>query len=316
MLLCAAGSLLMGYFSSTYTIMVLCLFVYSLGQHIFLPISSSIGMELAREGRTGRRLGQINSLTNLATVLGSFLIFIGFRFLGLDFKNTFALAAVGFALAALMLYAMRTKKIQQPRFYLKLRREYRLYYFLSVLYGTRKQIFMTFGLWVIVTIFNQPTSVVATLVTIGGIIGIIFQPLLGWAVDRLGERFVLSAEALLLVLVCFGYGFSKFLFAGNTAFIVICVCYLLDQMLISVNMARATYMKKIALDPQDVQPSLTASVTIDHFFSIIIALVGGIIWNNFGFQYVFLMGMLIALANFFAALRVRVPARAEGSISK
>jgi predicted MFS family arabinose efflux permease len=308
MLLGAVGSLLMAYVSYTYAMMVMCLFIYSLGQHIFLPISSTIGMELAKEGKTGQRLGQMNALTNLAAVFGSFLVVIGFRFLGFNFQLTFILAAVGFIIAAFLLYAMKTEKIQQPRLYLKLHKEYRLYYLLSVLYGSRKQIFMTFGLWVIVTIFNQPTSVIATLVTIGGIIGILFQPLLGRAVDHLGERFVLSAEALLLVVVCFGYGFSKFLFSENMAFLIICVCYLLDQMLMTVNMARATYMKKIALSPEDVQPALTASVTIDHFFSIIIALIGGVIWNYFGFQYVFLMGMLIAMGNFMAALRVRVPA--------
>ena len=75
----------------------------------------------------------------------------------------------------------------------------------------------------------------------------------------------------------------------------------------SVGIARSTYMKKIALDPGDVQPALTAAVTIDHIFSITVALLGGLIWNFFGFQYVFLMGVFIASINFFTALRVRVP---------
>ena len=79
-------------------------------------------------------------------------------------------------------------------------------------------------------------------------------------------------------------------------------------MLMSVNMARSTYIKKIALDPSHVQPALTSSVTIDHIFSITIALVGGTIWSAFGFQYVFLMGAAIAVMNFAAALRIRIPA--------
>jgi len=36
-------------------------------------------------------------------------------------------------------------------------------------------------------------------------------------------------------------------------------------------------------------------------------LLGGVIWSAFGFQYVFLLGMFIAIGNFFAALQVRVP---------
>jgi len=136
------------------------------------------------------------------------------------------------------------------------------------------------------------------------VIGILFQPLLGWAIDKLGERTVLASEAVILVFVCLGYGFAKFFFPADTAFLVVCACFLVDQMIFSVSMARATYMKKIALQPEHIQPALTAAVTIDHVFSISAALVGGVIWNAFGFQYVFLLGVLIAVINFFTALKI------------
>jgi MFS family permease len=307
MLLGVAGTLLLGFVSTTYAVVVICLFVYSMGQHLFIPAASTIGMELASAGKTGQRLGQLNSLRNLAAIVGSFVVFVGFKLLGFTFSHTFALAAVGFSVAAVLLFAMQKEKTVQPKTFLKLHKEYRLYYILSVLYGSRKQLFITFGPWVIVSVFNQPTQTMATLATIGGIIGILFQPLLGWAVDHLGERFVLAAEAVLLVVVCFGYGFARSLFPEGTAFLLICALYLLDQMLFSVNMARATYMKKIALRKEDIQPALTASVTLDHMFSIVVALVGGVIWNTFGFQYVFLLGVFIAAANFFAALKIRIP---------
>jgi len=160
---------------------------------------------------------------------------------------------------------------------------------------------------VIVTIFHKPTQTLATLYTIGGIIGILFQPLLGKTIDKFGERFVLTTEAFVLIFVCLGYGFSRSIFPENTAFLITCVCYLLDQMLFSVSMARSTYMKKIALDATDIQPALSAAVSIDHVFSITIALLGGVIWNEFGFQYVFLLGMAIALTNFFVARLIKLP---------
>jgi hypothetical protein len=75
-------------------------------------------------------------------------------------------------------------------------------------------------------------------------------------------------------------------------------------------MARSTFMQKIALDPADIQPALSAAVSIDHVFSISVALLGGVIWNNFGFQYVFLMGMVIAMINFFVARQIRLPVAA------
>jgi predicted MFS family arabinose efflux permease len=208
-----------------------------------------------------------------------------------------------------LMFSMKTVKTQPPTMYLKLHREYWLYYLLAVFHGSRKQLFMTFGPWVLVTVFHQPTQTMATLLTIGGVIGILFQPLLGWATDQLGERVVLASEAVLLVFVCFGYGFAKFLFPEGVAFLITCVCFLLDQMSMSFVLARSTYMKKIARQPTDIQPALTISVTIDHIFSITVALLGGMIWNAFGFQYVFILGMFIAFVNFFAALQVRVPQR-------
>ncbi len=307
MLMGVVGALLIGFVSSSYAVMMIWLFIYSMGQHLIMPVQSGIGMELAREGQTGRRLGQLSAVRNLAVILGSALVTVGFRYLGMTYQLTFILVAAGLLIGALLFFSMPRGQVLPAGQFLKLKREYSLYYWLAVLFGSRKQLFITFAPWVLITVFDQPTQTIATLMTIGGVIGIVFQPFLGWAVDKLGERLVLASEAVLLVVVCFGYGFAKTLFPENVAFIIVCACYLLDQMLFAVGIARSTYMKKIARDPSDVQPALTAAVTIDHVFSITIALVGGLVWSAFGFQYVFLMGAGIAVINFFVALRVRVP---------
>lgn len=65
-------------------------------------------------------------------------------------------------------------------------------------------------------------------------------------------------------------------------------------------------MKKIAVDPADIQPALTVAVTMDHVFSISVALLGGLIWSQYGFQYVFLLGTAIAFINFFVAGRIKL----------
>ncbi len=307
MALGSAGALLIGFGSFNYGFMLIWLFIYSLGSHLYIPISTTVGMELAREGHAGQRLGQLNAVRNLAVVLGSFLVLLGFKYLNFTFQHVFALTAGGLAIAAALLYSMQPEKTQRPKTFLTLHRPYRLYYILAVVAGARKQIFLTFAPWVLVQVFRQPTQIMATLYTLGGIIGILFQPMLGKAIDQFGERVVLSAEGVILVFVCFGYGFARFLFAEHTAFLIVCACFLLDQMLFSVGMARSTYMKKTALDPAHVQPALTAAVTIDHIFSISAALVGGVIWNVFGYQYVFLLGAGIALTSLYFSTQVRVP---------
>lgn len=314
LLIGAAGSLLVGFASPSYYALLPWLFIYSMGQHLFMPVASALGMELAREGQTGRRLGQLNAIRNAAAIGGSFLVVLGFRSLGFHFAHVYILAAIGLAIAAVLMFSMKPTSTHRAGAYLQLHKEYKLYYTLAVISGARKQLFITFAPWVLVKIFNQPTEMMATMYMVGGIIGILFQPLLGWAIDRFGERPVLASEAISLVFICFGYGFAKFLLPAGIAFPVVVACYLLDQMVFSVSIARSTYMKKIANQPQDVQPALTASVTIDHVFSISSALIGGIIWDKFGFQYVFLFGVGIAIVNLFATLRVKVPVKATHTV--
>ncbi|MBN2676650.1 MAG: MFS transporter [Anaerolineaceae bacterium] len=308
MLLGAVGACLIGFASANYTLMVAWLFIYSLGQHLFMPLASTIGMELAREGQTGKRLGQFNAIRNLATILGSFIILLGFHYLGFTFQHAYILIVLAFLVSAVAMLSMKPDTDKTPRTFLKLKKEYSLYYALVIISGARKQIFITFAPWVLVKVFAQPTQTMATLFTIGGVIGILFQPLLGKAIDRFGERTILAGEAVILVFVCFGYGFAEILLpGGNAAFLLVCICFLVDQMLFSVSMARNTYIKKIALKPADIQTTLTAGVSIDHVFSISAALLGGLIWSEFGYQYVFLMGAVIAVINFFTALKIRMP---------
>lgn len=309
MMLGTIGLILMAFFSFTFHWMFAWLFIYSLGQHLFMPLSTSITMDLAREGQTGKRLGQFNAVRNFAMILGSLVVFLGFKFLHFNFKVSFLIAALFYLLAGALLFAMHPGKSTEPAVHLKFYPQYKLYYLLSILFGTRKQIFLTFAPWVLVTVFHQPTAMLATLLTIAGITGIVFQPLLGKAIDVLGEKSVLIMESLLLIIVCMGYGFSRSIFSENIAFVIACACYIADQLLMSVNMARSTYLKKIAVHPSHITPTLTMAVSLDHIFSITVALVGGLLWAKWGYQTVFVLGACIAGLNFVAALNIKIPGK-------
>ncbi|MGA9109515.1 MAG: MFS transporter [Smithella sp.] len=308
-ILCAIGILFIGFYSPGFSMMLIWLFILSIGQHLFLPLNQSIGMELAAHGQTGKRLGQFSAVGNVSAIIGSFFILIGFKFFNLNFKISYIAAFLGFMAVAALLFMMKKDEPAPVRMKFQFRREYKLYYWLTVLYGTRKQLFLTFAPWVLVTVFRQKTQVLATLLTIGGAIGIFFIPVLGKAIDKLGERIILASEAVLLVFVCLGYGFAKNYFAETTAMLIVFSCYILDQMLMAVSMARATYLQKIAIAPEDVSQTLTMGVSIDHVFSVSIAVLGGFIWIKWGYQYVFLMGAVIAVVNFFSALQVKTQAR-------
>jgi predicted MFS family arabinose efflux permease len=304
-LLCAFGILLIGFGSPGFSVMLVWLFIFSVGQHLFIPLNQSIGMELAVPGQQGKRLGQFGAVANAAMIIGSICVFIGFKFFNLTFQISYVFAFLGFLTVSVLLYLMTKDEPFAARTKFQLRKEYKLFYWLNILYGTRKQIFLTFAPWVLVTVFRQKTQVLAALLAVGGVIGIIFKPMLGRAIDKMGERLILTAEAVILVFVCIGYGFARELFTETAALIIACVCYIVDQLMMSVGMARATYLQKIAIKPEDVTQTLTMGVSIDHIFSISVALLGGLIWVKCGYQYVFLLGAAIAVINFFSALRVR-----------
>lgn len=307
-LLSFIGLMLLGLAAHSYAWMLPWLFLYSLGQHMFMPLTASIGMELAREGQDGRRLGQLNAVRNAAVLAGSFLVFVGFRFFSLNFSASFILAALCLLAAGFFLHRMKPGESRPVVTHLTFHREYGLYYWLCVLFGTRKQIFLTFAPWVLVTVFHQPTEAIAWLLTIGAFLGIVTQPVIGRMIDALGEKTMLSLEAALLILVCAGYGFAGTIFSERFAFLVAAACYVADQILISVGIARSTYLKKIALDSSHIMPTLAQAVSIDHFFSIAIALCGGLIWNAVGYQAVFAFGALVAFVNLLSVRLIKIPA--------
>lgn len=305
LLLCAAGLALMGTLSLNYAVMLAWLFVFSVGQHLWLPLSSSIGMELATAGGDGKRLGQLNAVRNAAAILGSGFIFVLFWLFPLPLEAGFWLASAVFLVGALVLFRLTPDAPHRARVYWNFPREYRRFYALTVLYGSRKQIFLTFAPWVLVSVLGQPVTVIAILLTIGGVLGIVFQPFLGKAIDAWGEKTVLALEAFLLIFVCAAYALGPLFLPAPWALVVAGVCFLLDQILMSVGMARATYLKKIARSPEEVTPTLTMAVSVDHIFSISVALGGGILWFAFGFWTVFVFGAVIAAINLVTALGIK-----------
>ena len=81
------------------------------------------------------------------------------------------------------------------------RKEYKLFYIISALFGIRKQIFLVFGAWVLVALHDVPVSTIALLYFIASTLGVVLRPLLGDVIDWLGERTVLAVDELVLLLV-------------------------------------------------------------------------------------------------------------------
>ena len=320
-LLGAVGILGIAFFSPGFGPMVMWLTVYSLGQHLFMPLSNSIAMSLGDSGNMGKRLGQVSALNTAVFLACNLGIAYVFKYFKVDYRWTFIVSAVAFLAAALLLFFMTPHKGKRTGKRFVFRKDYSLYYWLNILFGARKQIFITFGPWVLIKVFNQGVSTFALLGFIIAGSSIFFKPLVGYLIDRVGERFVLALEAGALIFVCLGYAFAKGLLEsfgrGELALILVSACFVLDQILAAAGMARATYLRKIAVTSDDVSPTLSMGTSLDHIVSMFIPWLGGYIWTTYGYEYVFIGGACIALINLFVSRKIRIadPAEREGLVS-
>ena len=220
------------------------------------------------------------------------------------------LCAAGAAAVAGIIYGlMHIPRLHRPRAKLVIRRKYSLYYVLEFFFGARKQIFLTFGMWVLIRIYQQPASTIAALLVTASAIGIVFKPLAGLAIDRFGERAVLVVDGLILAVVCMGYGYAGHVAGPATALTIVKICFISDNLLFSLGTARTTYLSRLTDSHQEITSTLAMGVSINHIASMLIPALAGFVWVVYGFEQVFLGAACLALA--IVAISSLVPPKAH-----
>lgn len=285
--------------------MLAFMILWSTGTHLLMPVRSSVGIHLAHESRRGRRLGQIAGAGIGATLVGCGVVWIGTKYLRASHATIFMIGGLAALAAAVFFALMRLPDAHLKRSRFVWNRRYWIYYVLALLFGARKQIFITFAPWVLVRVFKQPAYVIAQLWMAAAVLGIFVQPVLGRVIDRFGERKVLVADSLLVLSVCVGYGMSAGISDGRFALWLLYACYVGDHLLFGVNMARTTYLSKIVVRPQDLAPTLSLGITINHAVSMTVPAIGGLIWIRHGYAAVFAAAGCVALLMFFFSLLVK-----------
>jgi len=308
-------------------LMITFMIIWSIGNHLLMPIRKSLVMHLAGKGAKGRLMGNTSAVGAGAMMAGALVVFLITRFHGADYRTFFLLGAGFTVIAALAFSRMRMPRahLNRPKWIFKKR--YRLYYALTLLWGDRKQVFLTFGPWLIIREFGRDPATIAMLMFIGSGLSIFTHPKLGHWIDRFGERKILMIDGFMGVVVCLAYALapyfrvvgevSQFTIAGKTLLIdghgialaIIFGCYVLDNLLVGSGMARVTYLSKIAETPSDVQPTLSMGVTLDHFSSMLAPIWAGLLWAAFGFQYTFIYAASLACVTFILASHIRTPER-------
>ncbi len=297
-ILSAVGVLGLGFMSPSVKTMMVWMLLWSMGGHLYMAVESVMGLRLAKEGNHGRRLGQISGMANLAAIAGAGVIWLLAKAAGVYvYKAAFLVAALA-ALASAALFARVKTATSEPggkRFVF--RPKYKYFYYLNIIFGARKQIFLTFAPWVLVTIYGVTPAVMAALMFAAAFLGVVFRQAFGIVVDKFGERKMFIADAIILVGICAGFALSADKWLLYSLFI-------LDNLMFATRIARTTYLNKIAEHKSDIAPTISLGITMDHVVSMTVPALGGILWAAYGYKSVFMAASLLSIAGFAVALSV------------
>ncbi len=304
-----------GFLAPNMAAVVVWMLIWSTGAHLFMTVSPAIGLRLSTSGEEGRRLGQLGSLESLGTLVGIIIVYWGASRFHFSFATIFAISGICALIACIGLFLIKPQPINKPARHLVLKKRYTLFYLLNIVFGARKQIFMTFAPWVLIKVYQADVATFAILGFIGTVLNLIFRPWLGRAIDDWGERRIIMLESLMLIIVCLLYAFAENWFTAQIAVLVIMACYITDQLLFSVRIARTTYLNKIAETPDDLGATLSMGISMDHAVSMLIPLGGGILWAKYGYISVFLVAACLAVVNLWLATFIPAHKQVDSSLA-
>ena len=293
----------------TKVLATLAICMYSLGEHIQIGMKSTLSLQYAREGRGGRALGVQSAVNQVGTLVGYLVIVLAFSLIVGDqpYRLFFAVAAVLAGISgafSLKITGKSETDKNKARFYFH--KKYTKYYMLEMFYGARKQVFLTFGPYVLILFYGANAATISLLFAVSAVASFFASPVVGRIIDKVGYKAVMVADTLILVIVCFFYGFAHHLFSMNVAFIVCCVNYVLDAVISLASMASNVYVQDLSDSPDEVKATLSTGVSINHVITIFIALFGGWIWQSVGIETLFIISAILGLCNSAYAASIKV----------
>ena len=250
----------------TKVLIILAICIYSLGEHIQFGMKSTIPLEYARPGLSGTALGMQNAANQIGTLAGYVVVVIVFSILAQTqpYRAFFALATVLAAISAAC---------------------------------SLRQVFITCGPYGLVLFYGANTATISLLFAISAVACFFAAPVVGKIIDKVGYKAVMVSDTLILVIVCFFYGFAHYIFPRNVAFVVCCVNYVLDAVISLASMASSVYVQALSDDPVEVKATISTGVSVNHVISVFIALFGGWIWQTLGIEMLFIASAILGLCN-------------------
>lgn len=312
--------------------------VMSVGFHFFYSSNSSAVLLAVGKDEAPKVLGKLNSLGALASVVGTLFIFGTLDAWGYRAVFRVAGAVVAIGGLALLPFGRQPVRVERKRGRAPLRRRYWLYYALQFMMGSRRHIFTTFAVFLLVQEYRVTPQTITLMFLLNSLIGTYFHQAFGKIVARFGERRVLTVNFVFLVLVFMGYTVIPMLdalktpgfqmpgvevgtlvlfpaFPATPALLILLGLFVADQILFGFSIALQSYFQKIAVGPEEITPNISLGQTINHIAAVVVPVVGGVVWATMGAQYTFLAGVVIALVSLALTQWMKTPRPSLAQVS-
>ena len=288
-----------GYFPSFWGLTATTL-IMSAGFHYYEPLNQSLTLQHFNTFEAPVVLSRIRAVAALANIAVGILIY--FLADSMGYKGMFAL--VGVLVGLVGVWGLFKKPCetnttpQKKKMYL--RRKYWLYYLLTFLEGSRRQIFIVFAVYLLVKKFDYSIQSITVLFVVNNAINYFLNPTIGRAINRFGERQLLTIEYAGMIAVFLTYAYTG-------SHIVAGIMFVLDYLLFNFNVGVRTYYQKIAA-PEDMASGMALGFTINHIAAVVVPVLGGMLWMV-DYKIPFFIGVGLGVLSLAFTQMIRVPGK-------
>lgn len=260
----------------------------SFGFHYYETMNQSLTLQYFSHAEAPLVMGRLRSVNALVNILVGGAIYGLARFMG--YSAMFAVLGAVAVVCGLWALTRDPSRQDLPiqRKKMTFRAKYWLYYALTFLSGARRQVFVAFAVYLLVARFGYTVQQITVLFVLNNVLNYFANPLIGRAVNRFGERAVLSVEYTTLIFVFLGYAFTESAFLAGALYVV-------DNIVFNFAMGIKTFYQKIA-DPRDIASGMAVGFTINHIAAVFIPFMGGLVWMA-DYRSVFLGAVVLSVAS-------------------
>lgn len=295
----ALGVILTG-LMPTYVGLVVATLIMSFGFHYYETLNQSLTLQYFDKSQSPVVMGRLKAVGSAANIAIGLIFLMAVNHV--SYQNLYICLGLFVMIAAALFLLANPARPDIPMQHktMVLRARYWLFYVLTFLAGARRQIFVAFAVFLMVKKFGYSITEITILFMLNNAVNWFLSPMIGRAVNRYGERKVLSLEYASLFFIFLGYAFTD-------SKLLVAALYILDHIFFNFALAIRSYFQKIA-DPRDIAPSMAVGFTINHIVAVIIPIIGGLLWMV-DERIPFVGGALLSLISLSFVQLIRTPGK-------